>query len=401
MRRARGRPRCDPPAEREASATTNTGSASTNRPAVAIAGSRRPGAGRGVSNIASLTLPPGSAGTPRRSRPGSRRPGLPSGREARAEGPSRRARRRGRTPPSCRSGFPLRRRAEETGVRVQPLEASIPKLRQRKPALQAGFRSSLCDACRASGSGPRLVLVHGSVAPGWLTWNARVAARRPLRARRPIQVGYPPNPALDSIDFDVQAEELAGLLGAGRPPRGALLRCSPRPAARGGAGAACVPDGRRAPRPRARGDPAVEAFLAHFEAGAPKDPRGYLEVLPPARRVVAELCATSPAGDRGRRPGRDRGAFARPGCDTARRARGDAVPQARRLGGTQCRLRCCLRRPRGTPRRAACGRYSRASTRSQASASRSTRCWRRSSRARRCGARARPLRAGGRDDSSA
>ena len=23
------------------------------------------------------------------------------------------------------------------------------------------------------GSGPRLVLVHGSVAPGWLTWNAQ------------------------------------------------------------------------------------------------------------------------------------------------------------------------------------------------------------------------------------
>ena len=31
----------------------------------------------------------------------------------------------------------------------------------------------------------------------------------------------------------------------------------------------------------ARGDPAVEAFLAHFEAGTPKDPRAYLEFFLP------------------------------------------------------------------------------------------------------------------------
>ena len=63
------------------------------------------------------------------------------------------------------------------------------------------------------GSGPRLVLVHGSGGnSGW-------PAQRPLAERytlvMPTRTGYPPNPPLERIDFDVQAGELLELLEPG------------------------------------------------------------------------------------------------------------------------------------------------------------------------------------------
>lgn len=65
------------------------------------------------------------------------------------------------------------------------------------------------------GTGPHLVLLHGSVTPGWATWNAQ----RPLADRFtlvvPVRSGYPPNPPLGTIDFDVQAEELAEVVEPG------------------------------------------------------------------------------------------------------------------------------------------------------------------------------------------
>ena len=131
------------------------------------------------------------------------------------------------------------------------------------------------------GSGPRLVLVHGSVAPGWLTWNAQKPLANRFELVVPIRSGYPPNPALDAIDFDVQAEELAALLEPGdhlaAHSYGAVV--SLLAAARAPLASLTVVE-----PPAfgvARGDPAVEAFLARFEAGAPKDPRGYLEFFLP------------------------------------------------------------------------------------------------------------------------
>lgn len=67
--------------------------------------------------------------------------------------------------------------------------------------------------CETVGSGPRLVLVHGSGGgSGW-------PAQRPLAERyalvMPTRSGYPPNPPLGRIDFEEQAEELLGLLEPG------------------------------------------------------------------------------------------------------------------------------------------------------------------------------------------
>ena len=125
------------------------------------------------------------------------------------------------------------------------------------------------------GSGPRLVLVHGSVAPGWLTWNAQKPLADRFELVVPIRSGYPPNPALDAIDFEAQAKELAALLEPGdhlaAHSYGAVV--SLLAAARAPLASLTVVE-----PPAfgvARGDPAVEEFLAHFEAGAPKDPRGY------------------------------------------------------------------------------------------------------------------------------
>src|SRR5215218_6205857 len=65
------------------------------------------------------------------------------------------------------------------------------------------------------GSGPRVVLVHGSVTNGAITWQEQ----KPLADRFTLVVldrsGYPPNPPLPEIDFEIQARELVGLLRPG------------------------------------------------------------------------------------------------------------------------------------------------------------------------------------------
>jgi len=65
------------------------------------------------------------------------------------------------------------------------------------------------------GSGPRVVLVHGSVGSGWSTWWAQ----RPLAERFTLVVpdrpGTPPNPPVERVDFEEQAPLVADLLEDG------------------------------------------------------------------------------------------------------------------------------------------------------------------------------------------
>jgi pimeloyl-ACP methyl ester carboxylesterase len=65
------------------------------------------------------------------------------------------------------------------------------------------------------GSGPRMVLVHGSVTAGWRTWNAQKPLAQTFTLVVPIRSGYPPNPPLEAIDFDDQAAELLEVLEPG------------------------------------------------------------------------------------------------------------------------------------------------------------------------------------------
>lgn len=61
----------------------------------------------------------------------------------------------------------------------------------------------------------RLVLVHGSVAGGHPTWKAQL----PLDERFELVIlerpGFPPNPPVESVDFEADAELVAGLLEPG------------------------------------------------------------------------------------------------------------------------------------------------------------------------------------------
>ncbi len=74
------------------------------------------------------------------------------------------------------------------------------------------------DAARAVevlGSGPRVVFVHGSVTNArWLWMQQRVLADS-FTLVLPDRGGYPPNPPLEYIDFQQQADELAELFEDG------------------------------------------------------------------------------------------------------------------------------------------------------------------------------------------
>lgn len=68
---------------------------------------------------------------------------------------------------------------------------------------------------RLGDDGPTVVLVHGSGSPGWATWQAQQPLADAFRLIVPHRSGYPPNPRLDRIDFEIQADEIAELLEPG------------------------------------------------------------------------------------------------------------------------------------------------------------------------------------------
>jgi pimeloyl-ACP methyl ester carboxylesterase len=130
------------------------------------------------------------------------------------------------------------------------------------------------------GSGPRVVLVHGSVGNGQATWEAVT----PLAERFELAIvnrpGYPPNPPQERIDFEQQAAEIGEIVGPGDHLVGhsyggviSLLIASRQPVR-------SLTVNEPPAFGIARGDPAVEEFLRAFER-APSDPRGYLEFFLP------------------------------------------------------------------------------------------------------------------------
>jgi pimeloyl-ACP methyl ester carboxylesterase len=64
------------------------------------------------------------------------------------------------------------------------------------------------------GTGPRVVLVHGS-GNATKAWDAQRELADRFTLVLPVRSGYPPGPPLPRIDFEQQAEELAPLLGDG------------------------------------------------------------------------------------------------------------------------------------------------------------------------------------------
>jgi len=159
------------------------------------------------------------------------------------------------------------------------------------------------------GSGPRVVLVHGSVV-GAETWSRQ----RPLAERWTLELvtrpGFLPLEPVERVDFEADAPLVAAQLGDGAHLVGhsyggviSLLAAAQRPEAVRSLTVIEPPA-----LGVARGDPAADAMIARVEElwaeGAPtRDPRAFLDVflrtvgssvppvdeLPPALRRGAEL----------------------------------------------------------------------------------------------------------------
>jgi pimeloyl-ACP methyl ester carboxylesterase len=115
-----------------------------------------------------------------------------------------------------------------------------------------------------------------------MTWAAQRALGERFELVFLTRGGYPPGPVLERIDFDEQADEVAAellegdhlvghsyggvvsLLAAARRPVLASLTVSEPPAFG-----------------VARGNPAVEEFLSHFDQPLPSSPRDYLAFFLP------------------------------------------------------------------------------------------------------------------------
>jgi pimeloyl-ACP methyl ester carboxylesterase len=132
------------------------------------------------------------------------------------------------------------------------------------------------------GSGPRVVLVHGSVANGPATWTEQ----SPLAERFTLLVvnrpGYPPQPTLAQTNFEDQASELAEVIQPGDHLVGhsyggvvSLLAAAQRPES-----LRSLTVNEPPAFGLARGNPAVEEFLGRFHE-APDEPRAYLEFFMP------------------------------------------------------------------------------------------------------------------------
>jgi len=67
----------------------------------------------------------------------------------------------------------------------------------------------------ATVQGPPVVLVHGSFANAKWLWRTQQSLADSFTLVMPNRSGYPPNPPLEAIDFDEQADDIAEVLGTG------------------------------------------------------------------------------------------------------------------------------------------------------------------------------------------
>jgi pimeloyl-ACP methyl ester carboxylesterase len=126
------------------------------------------------------------------------------------------------------------------------------------------------------------VFVHGSVGNAEMTWAAQRALGERFELVFLTRGGYPPGPALERIDFDEQAGEVAAELREGDHLVGhsyggvvSLLAAARRPVL------ASLTVNEPPAFGVARGDPAVEQLMSHFERPLPNTPREYLEFFLP------------------------------------------------------------------------------------------------------------------------
>lgn len=145
-------------------------------------------------------------------------------------------------------------------------------------------------------SRPRVLLVHGSVVGGRATWSAQQPLAERFELVVPDRRGFPPNPPVDRVDFEDEAEWLDEWIEPGTHLVGHSY----------GGVIALFAAARRAADVRsltvveppafgiARGDAAADAFVAAGEAhwrSGPRDPeaflRSFLDLVgsrqPPAR----------------------------------------------------------------------------------------------------------------------
>src|SRR5262245_18604333 len=101
---------------------------------------------------------------------------------------------------------------------------------RRPDPVPGGFAGDGCRSrpasCEAEGDltmyveqlgehGPRLLLVHGGIVPGWQTWEAQRPLASQYRLVVPHRPGYPPNPPGEGSDLEPPSQAIADLIEPG------------------------------------------------------------------------------------------------------------------------------------------------------------------------------------------
>jgi pimeloyl-ACP methyl ester carboxylesterase len=130
----------------------------------------------------------------------------------------------------------------------------------------------------------RLVLVHGSVVGGRQTWSSQLPLEDQFEVVVPDRPGFPPNPPVERIDFEQDAEWLADLLRSGDHVVGqsyggvvSLLAAAQQPELVRSLTVVEPPATQVA-----RGDPAVDAFVVaaiELWTNGPTEPEAFLRTF--------------------------------------------------------------------------------------------------------------------------